>query len=252
MTFTAIPDRFSGKTAIVTGAGAGIGRATAVRLATEGARVVASDVSQQRLDELVAEFPSLALTAVQGDVTSDETLETLLAAAGGTVDLLANVAGVMDNFLPLAEVDDATWDRVFAINVTALMRLTRAVLPGMLEAGAGSIVNVSSEAGLRGGAAGVAYTASKHAVIGMTRSTAVMYAPKGIRINTVAPGAVQTKIEANFVSAWSAERLGPLMAIIPPVAQPDELAATIAWLLSDDASNMTGAVVACDGGWSAI
>jgi NAD(P)-dependent dehydrogenase (short-subunit alcohol dehydrogenase family) len=246
-------DRFAGKTAIVTGAGSGIGRATALRLAAEGARVVASDIAPERLDALVAENAGLDIVPVAGDVAAEETIARLLEAAGGRVDALANVAGIMDGFLPAAEVDDATWDRVFTINVTAIMRLSRAVLPLMVEAGAGSIVNVSSEAGLRGSAAGAAYTASKHAVIGLTKSTSVFYSPKGVRANAVAPGPVATNIEAPFRSQWAGERVGPIMqTTVPPVAQPEELAAAITWLLSDDSANVTGVVLASDGGWSAI
>jgi NAD(P)-dependent dehydrogenase (short-subunit alcohol dehydrogenase family) len=252
MTTTA-PARFAGKTAIVTGAGSGIGKATALRLATEGARVVGSDISSERLTALVDENPGLEIVAVAGDVSSEETIAKLLEAAGGRVDALANVAGIMDGFLPPAEVDDATWDRVFAVNVTAIMRLSRAVLPLMVESGSGSIVNVSSEAGLRGSAAGAAYTASKHAVIGLTKSTSVFYAPKGVRANAVAPGGVATNIEAPFLSAWAGERVGPLLqTVVPPVAQAAQLAASITWLLSDDSANVTGVVLASDGGWSAI
>jgi NAD(P)-dependent dehydrogenase (short-subunit alcohol dehydrogenase family) len=169
------------------------------------------------------------------------------------VDALANVAGIMDGFLPAAEVDDALWDRVFSVNVTAIMRLSRAVLPLMVEAGSGAIVNVSSEAGLRGSAAGAAYTASKHAVIGLTKSTSVLYAPRGVRANAVAPGGVATNIEAPIQSSWAGERLGPIMqTTVPPVAQPEQLAAAITWLLSDDSANVTGVVLASDGGWSAV
>ncbi len=247
-----IAGRFSGKSAIVTGAGSGIGRATAVRLALEGAAVVATDISDDRLAELVAEHPDLALTPVTGDVSTQETVDRIVAAAGGRVDALANVAGIMDAFLPPAEMDDAVWDRVLAINLTALMRLTRAVLPLMLEAGSGAIVNVSSEASLRASASGAAYTSSKHAVNGFTKSTAVLYQGKGIRANAVAPGAVATNIEAPFHSVHAAETLGPYLAMIPRVAQPEELAAAITWLLSDDASNVNGVILPCDGGWSAI
>ncbi|TFC82198.1 SDR family NAD(P)-dependent oxidoreductase [Cryobacterium cheniae] len=252
MTTAFIPNRFRGQTAIVTGAGSGIGRATAIRFASEGARVIASDISQDRLDQLIADFPDLGIVTLVGDVALEETSQALLAAAGGAVDVLANVAGIMDSFLPLAEVDDATWERVFAVNLTSIMRLTRAVLPGMIEAGHGAIVNVSSEASLRASASGVAYSASKHAVNGLTKSVAVVYGPKGIRANAVAPGAVKTNIEAPFKSAWAQERLGPLLSIIPSFAESEELAASITWLASADASNVNGVILPVDGGWAAI
>lgn len=249
--FTA--DRFAGKTAIVTGAGSGIGRATAVRLAQEGARVITADISEPRLKELVEAFPDLDLTTVPGDLVSPDDVEAVVAACDGRVDVLANIAGIMDAFLPPAEVDDATWQRVFDVNLNAVMRLTRAVLPLMIAAEHGSIVNVSSEASFRASAAGVAYTASKHAVNGFTKSVAVFYRGNGIRCNAVAPGAVMTNIEAPFHSEHAAAVLGPIMqATIPAPATSDDLAATITYLLSDDAGNMNGAVVACDGGWSAI
>jgi NAD(P)-dependent dehydrogenase (short-subunit alcohol dehydrogenase family) len=245
--------RFEGRTAIVTGAGSGIGLATALRLADEGARVIASDLSQERLDALVAAHPDAGLVVVAGDVASEETAQALVAAAGDRIDVLVNNAGIMDAFLPAAEVDDATWERVMNVNVTAIMRLTRAVLPRMIDGGGGAIVNVTSEAGLRGSAAGVAYTTSKHAVIGYTKNTAFMYAPKGIRVNAVAPGAVATNIEAPWKSEWAQGRLGPLMqVVIPGVGTPEQLAAAITWLASDDSANVTGVVLPSDGGWSAI
>ncbi|MFC8410134.1 SDR family NAD(P)-dependent oxidoreductase [Arthrobacter sp. NPDC057259] len=247
------PGRFSGRTVIVTGAGSGIGLATALRVAKEGGRVVAADVSAERLDELVARHGELEIVPVAGDISAAETVAAVVEAAAGRVDALANVAGIMDNFAPIHEVDDAVWDRVFRINVTGLMRLTRAVLPLMLEAGTGSVVNVSSEAGLRGSAAGAAYTASKHAVIGLTKNSAVMYGPKGLRFNTVAPGATITNIVAEWGSQLAVERLGPLMgANIPTPATAAQLAASITFLLSDDGTNINGAVLASDGGWSAL
>ncbi|MDQ0146673.1 SDR family NAD(P)-dependent oxidoreductase [Pseudarthrobacter niigatensis] len=247
------PGRFAGKTVIVTGAGSGIGQATALRVAREGGRVVAADISQERLDELVAHNADLDLVPVAGDISTEETVAAIVGAAGGKVDALANVAGIMDNFAPIHDVDDDTWDRVFRINVTALMRLTRAVLPLMLEAGTGSVVNVASEAGLRGSAAGAAYTASKHAVVGLTKNSAVMYGPKGLRFNAVAPGATITNIVANWGSQLAVERLGPLMqANIPAPATAAQLAASITFLLSDDGTNINGAVLASDGGWSAL
>ncbi|WJH25087.1 SDR family NAD(P)-dependent oxidoreductase [Pseudarthrobacter defluvii] len=245
--------RFAGKTVIVTGAGSGIGKATALRVAKEGGRVIAADVSKERLDELVEQNPGLDLVPVAGDISTEETVAAVVSAAGGRVDALANVAGIMDNFAPIHDLDDETWDRVLRINVTALMRLTRAVLPLMLEAGAGSVVNISSEAGLRGSAAGAAYTASKHAVVGLTKNSAVIYGPKGLRFNAVAPGATITNIVANWGSQMAAERLGPLMqANIPAPATAAQLAASITFLLSDDGTNVNGTILASDGGWSAL
>lgn len=247
------PSRFDGKTAIVTGAGSGIGRATVVRLIAEGARVIGTDISHERLDQLAAELGDGNFSPVAGDVSAEDTVQAVLSAAGGRVDAVANVAGIMDGFLPPHELDDAIWERVMNVNVTAIMRLTRAVLPLMREAKYGSIVNVSSEAGLRGSAAGTAYTTSKHAVIGFTKSTSFFYAPEGIRCNAVAPGGVATNIEAPFKSEFAGGRLGPFMQLmVPPIATSDQLAASITWLLSDDSLNVTGTVLASDGGWSAL
>ncbi|WP_284991672.1 SDR family NAD(P)-dependent oxidoreductase [Arthrobacter sp. efr-133-TYG-120] len=245
-------DRFAGKTIIVTGAGSGIGRATAVRLAEEGARLIVSDVVADRLDDLKTSLPGADVRTVVGDVTDSRTVDAIADACEGRLDGLANIAGIMDGFLPVGELDDETWDRVIRVNVTAPMRLTRAALPLLIESGSGSIVNVASEAALRGSAAGAAYTASKHAVIGLTKNTAFMYGPQGVRANAVAPGAVATNIEAAVLSEFAASRIFPLMqAIGSPVAEAERLAAAITWLLSEDSLNINGAILPSDGGWSA-
>jgi NAD(P)-dependent dehydrogenase (short-subunit alcohol dehydrogenase family) len=159
----------------------------------------------------------------------------------------------MDGFLPAAEVDDDTWDRVMRVNATGPMRLIRAALPLLLASGRGSIVNVASEAALRGSAAGIAYTASKHALVGITKSVAFMYGPQGVRANAVAPGPVATNIDAPVRSDYAAGRIFPLLqAIGTPLADASQLAAAIAWLLSDDSVNVNGAILPSDGGWSVV
>ncbi|MBT2502332.1 SDR family NAD(P)-dependent oxidoreductase [Curtobacterium sp. ISL-83] len=244
---------FTGKTVLVTGAGSGIGRATAIRLIHEGARVIATDLVPDRLDELETELLGKSITTVAGDVSDDDTVQALVEACGGTLDGLANVAGIMDSFLPLGEVDDTTWERVLRINLTAPMRVTRAVLPMLLASGHGSVVNVASEAAFRGSAAGAAYTASKHAIAGLTRSTAFMYGPQGLRVNAVAPGATMTNMAADVRSDLGAGRVFPLMAAIAIVpAEAAAIAASIVWLLSEEASNVNGVILPSDGGWSVV
>ncbi|QAY72540.1 SDR family NAD(P)-dependent oxidoreductase [Agromyces protaetiae] len=243
--------RFSGKTVIVTGAGSGIGRATASRVAREGGRVVAVDVSQERLDEFAAEHPDAEIVALTADITDDAGIARIVEAAGDRIDGLANIAGIMDDMTPIGELTDAVWTRVMRVNVDGTMKLMRAVVPTMVAQGKGSIVNTASEAALRGSAAGVAYTASKHAVVGLTKSSAFMYGPSGLRVNAVAPGATITNIEATFASPLGAERVQSAMAILPGAAEAEALAASITFLLSDDGVNINGVVLASDGGWSA-
>jgi NAD(P)-dependent dehydrogenase (short-subunit alcohol dehydrogenase family) len=240
----------------VTGAASGIGRAVATRVAREGGRVVAADISKEKLDELAATLTGLPAGAevipVAGDISDQGDVERIALAAGDRVDALANVAGIMDDMSAVHEVSDDLWERVLRVNLEGTMRLTRAVVPGMLAAREGRIVNVASEAGLRGSSAGVAYTASKHAVVGLTKSSAVMYAKSGIRTNAVAPGGVATGIHVPGAAEFGAPVLRPYQGNIPSLAMAEELAASITFLLSKDSVNLNGAIIASDGGWSAV
>lgn len=241
---------FHRRSAVVTGAGSGIGRATALALAWAGASVVAVDMAESGL-AAVERLGGPEIHALAADITDPATPAQILARAGGRVDVLINVAGIMDGFLAAHEVDDETWDRMLAVNLTAPQRLMRAVLPGMLEAGRGTIVNVASEAGLKGGCAGAAYT-SKHGLVGLTRNTAFLYATKGIRVNAVAPGPVATGLRPDFRSSLAAERLPDLIkASISGIATAEQIAEAVLWLAGPASGNVTGAILASDGGWSA-
>lgn len=243
--------RFTGRTAVVTGAGSGIGRATALRLAQEGATVVVVDVAARRLETLVADAPRLPLFPVVADLTERSAVSRVLAAAEGRLDVLVNAAGTTDRFEPVAEVADETWDRVFALNVVAVMRLTRAAVPLLRESVHAAIVNVASQAAVRGSAAGAAGTASMHAVAGLTRSTALMHAADGIRTNAVVPGATDTGIGTSVGPGLFPERTAAFLQDVPGTATPEQVAAVIAFLASDDASTVNGVLMACGAGGSA-
>jgi len=248
-------DRFANKVAVVTGAGSGIGLATSKLLIAGGAKVIAVDVSQPRLDAAAQEVgPQYIPVAV--DITAADAPATVAAAAGGAVDILVNNAGIMDGFLPTAEVTDEVWDKVMAINVTSMMRMIRHFLPGMIEAKHGAIVNLASEAAIRT-CAGVAYTASKHAVVGVTKNTAAVYSKDGIRCNAIAPGGVATNVDGEMRSPVAAQRVGAAMGAtmmaVADMGQPEQLAEAICFLADDQAASfVNGVVLPVDGGWSTV
>lgn len=247
--------RFEGKVALVTGAGSGIGRATAVRLASEGAHVICADRNLAGAEETVAMMERGA-DACHLDVTDAAACVDVISqvvAAHGQLDLLANVAGV-GGFGHAAGIDDAEWQRVIGVNLTGVFQMIRAALPH-LERSTGNIVNIASAAGLVGTPYGAAYSASKSGVVGLTRTVAVEYAIKGVRVNAICPGAVDTPLIAGGFDAIEGveprlfERLTPLLGAM---AQPEDVAAAVAFLGSADARFITGAILAVDGGQTAI
>ena len=215
--------------------------------------MTACDVNETGLRALADEVASDLLTVRVADITSEGDVEAVVAQAG-PVDVLANVAGIMDGFVPLHDLRDDEWEKVLAVNVTGAMRLSRKVVPIMLAAKKGAIVNVASRAALLGGGAGTAYVASKHALLGLTRSTAALYGPEGVRCNAVCPGGVETGIGATAVprDPEHITRWMPLLGAATPMAKPDQIATLISWLTCDEASNVNGAVVTDDGGWSTL
>jgi len=247
-------NRHAGRVALITGAASGIGRASLLRLAQEGAAVVGCDVDQRGLDEAGASATALGgrCDVVRVDLRRLDQIEALVRRVlerHGGVDILANVAGVFDGYIPLHELTDEEWDRVLSVNLTAPMQLCRAVLPHMRAAGGGAIVNMASIAAL-GGNGGAAYTVSKHGLLGLSRSIAWMYRDEGIRCNVICPGRVETNIAATMVHGreWGRGRVAPFLAMGERRAQPDEIAALLSWLASAEASNVNGAVVSADGG----
>ncbi|HPU63358.1 MAG TPA: SDR family oxidoreductase [Mobilitalea sp.] len=246
------------KVAIVTGAASGMGKAIAIRFAKEGAKVVLSDINQPVLDEVVAQIKSENGEAlgIIADVAKKEDTDNLVdvtVKTYSTVDILVNNAGIMDNFVPVAELSDELWDKVIGINTTGPMRLIRKCMPIFLKNGKGIIINNASIGGLFGSRAGAAYTASKHALIGLTKNIGFQYANLGIRCNAIAPGGVKTNIQTTMDNPdeFGKERAMSGSANNPRFAQADEIARIAVFLASDDSSFVNGAVITADGGWTA-
>jgi 3-oxoacyl-[acyl-carrier protein] reductase len=245
--------RLEGKVALVTGAGSGIGRASAERFAAEGARVAAVDLEgSEEVAEAIGAAGGEAI-ALPTDVADEEAVAAMAAAAlerFGRVDVLMNNAGILDDYQPAAQMPTDVWRRVLGVNLDAHLFTARALLPQMVERGDGAIVNVASTAGLNGGNGGAAYTASKHAVIGFTRQLCFDYARQGIRCNVLCPGAVETGMTKEiFASPDAAVMAAVESAPIGRWAQPEELAAAALFLASDEASFVNGAVYLVDGGF---
>ena len=252
------PGRFAGETVIVTGAAAGIGRAVALRAVLEGARVIAADKNGAGLTSLVRE-PGLAkaprgagIVPVAADITNEQQVRDIIGAAGGKLHAVVNNAGIMDDFGAAHEVTDEMWHATMDTNVTGALRVSRAALPLMLAAHHGRIVNVTSVAGMKGSIAGAAYTASKHALAGLTKSMAVMYLHQGIRVNAVAPGATATGIQAPGFAEFGGNVVRGYLGNIPAVASPAAVAASILFLASRDSGNVNGSIMYDDGGWAVL
>jgi len=249
----------AGRTAIVTGAGAGIGRAIALTLAAAGAKVVvnARTETAHETASAIRQGGGEAFAAV-ADLADRDAAGTLAEAAlreWGRIDILCNNAGILDRWEPVARLPPETWDRVIAVNLTAPFLLMRAVLPDMLARRSGTIVNIASEGALRGGAAGPAYTTSKHGLVGLTRNTAWMHAEEGIRCNAVCPGATESRMTTGGgpgdMDPVAFGRIGPVLGLFPHMAEAQRIAGVVLFLASDASRHVNGAIIPVDGGWSA-
>lgn len=244
--------RLEGRVAIVTGAGSGIGRATAYRLASEGARVVASDLDAASARETAATIGEQAL-AVQADVTDSDAVGRLVeqtVSAFGGVDVFHNNAGLAQAAKPLAEIARGEWDKLIAVNLTAFFIGAQAVAPAMRERGGGSIVVTASTSAVHPRPGLSAYAAAKMGVLGLTRALALELAADKIRVNAINPVAVKTPMLQEFQLADADVLMERMAATIPlgSAIDAEDVAAAVAYLASDDARFVTGIALNVDGG----
>ncbi|QZH60535.1 SDR family oxidoreductase [Mycolicibacterium farcinogenes] len=247
--------RLQGRTALVTGSTGGLGVAIAKALASQGALVVVSGRNKERGDAVVAEIRAAGGRAefVAADLGAggDEVhrlAREATAAAGGQIDILVNNAAVWGMPQPTEDISEAALLESYQANVIAPFLLTGALVPAMAERGHGAVVNVGSINGLIGGDRSALYSSTKAAAHSLTKSWAVEYGPRGVRVNAVAPGPIATERVADI-----ADELAPVLARVPSrrMSTPEEVAAAVAFLAGEDSGNIHGVVLSVDGGWAA-
>lgn len=250
--------KLDSKTAIITGSAGGMGKQIAEIYAKEGAKVVIADFDEKALNDTVEAFQTSGYT-VQGvkvNVASNEEVEKMIDETiytFGKVDILVNNAGVGDNMQAAENVTDDVWNRVMNINMNGIMYSMRKIIPHFIDNGGGTIVNMASITGLTGGRGGMAYTAAKHAVVGMTKNVASHYGPKNIRCNALAPSAVQTGFSDTMknVDEFGMEASTRGVNLMPREGTVNEIANIALFLASEESSYINGVALPADAGWSA-
>lgn len=253
-----MPGKLDGQRAVITGAGSGMGRAIAKRFAAEGADVAALDLDLTAAEATAQGIRDAGGTAhaVQVDVSQSASVTAAVEesiARLGRVDLLANIAGILDGYAPILDTSEELWDRIHGVDLKGVFLMTKAVLPTMLEGGGGTIVNMASIAGFVARGGGVAYTSAKHGVIGLTKQMAADYGLQGIRVNAICPGAVETAMTKKILEDGDAAVMESINAV--PAgrhAQPEEIAHLALFLASDESSFVHGAAYVIDGGWTIV
>ncbi len=247
--------RFENKVALITGAGSGIGRATAIRLAQEGASVFLADINGGALTATAALFPG-GTSSAQGvlDVAMPDQCQQTVAdtiTEFGQLDVLCNIAGIA-LCKHLTDISVEEWKRVVDINLNGVFYLCQAAIPHLIES-KGNIINMSSSAGREGQAYHAVYCATKAAVLMLSKSLALEYSKQGVRANAICPGGVVTPLTTNFSVPDDVDMglFNRMLPLIEPMAEPEEIAATVAYLASDEARFVTGIEFAIDGGQTA-
>ncbi|SNS25706.1 NAD(P)-dependent dehydrogenase, short-chain alcohol dehydrogenase family [Sphingomonas laterariae] len=243
--------RLDGRVAIVTGAASGIGRATAQRLAREGARLILADLNRDGLATVQAETGGDIFAFDAGDAQSCRDLVAQAVANAGRIDILANIAGIMD-WGPMADFDDDRWERMLRINLSGAWHMCRAAMPHLVQT-KGVIVNMSSAAGLVGIPYTTAYCAAKAGVVALTKSLAVEFAAAGVRVNAICPTGVKTAMHG-AVALPDGVDMDLVMRNSPKLGDlcdPEDIAAAVAFLASDDARKITGIAMPVDAGQTA-
>ncbi len=249
--------RLENKVAIITGAASGMGKAMAILFAKEGAKVVLTDLNTADVEEVADQIRRNGghVLGLHCDVSNEEQVKRMVDAAVhefGQLDILVNNAGIMDDFMPLDKVSDALWEKVIAVNVNGPFYASRLAVSQMLKQGGGVIINIASIGGVSGSRAGLAYTTSKHALIGMSKNIGFMYAKKGIRCNVIAPGGVNTNIMKDaHPDPEGAALCSSGAGSMPRMGESEEIAKIALFLASEDSSFINGEVIVADGGWLA-